>query len=305
NFIWDASGYIPLLLDDGVNEYIYGNDRSPVAQISKDDGAVTYLHSDTIVSVLASTDSSGALIANTEYSPYGVNLGLTLSPFGFAGEWTDPDTKHSYLRARWLDTTTGTFLSRDPMVQVTREAYGYASGNPITRVDPLGLFSFDSNLDDIKDWLSDENNTTMMADLSTNFAGFSSALAVASLIPTPLSPILAGASTIIGFTSLGLGVLSTIASCNRDGWDKPGCHWGIATSLISGFAFTKPILYMGKYAKRNIPKHLNPVNTGRINQLKMNSQIGWGFLQSAGYLTDLTGRYKLSSKSRKVDNTKC
>lgn len=139
NFVWDASGSIPLLLDDGVNEYIYGNDRTPVAQISKTDGTVTYLHSDNIGSVTASTSSTGELVANTEYSPYGVNLGLRLSPFGFAGEWTDPDTNHSYLRARWLDTTTGTFLSRDPLVQTTGDAYGYAAGNPLSRVDPLGL----------------------------------------------------------------------------------------------------------------------------------------------------------------------
>lgn len=79
------------------------------------------------------------MIANTEYSPYGVNLGLRLSPFGFAGEWTDPDTNHSYLWARWLDTTTGTFLSRDPLIQTTGDAYGYAAGNPLSLVDPLGL----------------------------------------------------------------------------------------------------------------------------------------------------------------------
>lgn len=304
NFVWDASGSIPLLLDDGVNEYIYSDDRTPVAQISKADGTVAYLHSDNIGSVTASTNSAGELGANTEYSPYGVNLGLRLSPFGFAGEWTDPDTNHSYLRARWLDTTTGTFLSRDPLVQFTGDAYGYAAGNPLKHVDPLGLFSIKESSDKAKDWLLDETNTTMMADLSTNFAGYASGLAVISLIPTPLSPIFGAAANIIGGISFTLGLVSTISSCVRDGLGQ-ACYWSIATSAVSAIPFAKPIKYMGDYAKRNIPKHLNVIETARVRQLKMNSQIGTGFFQSAGYFTDLIGRYSISSNAQKKENNKC
>ena len=59
SFIWETSGSIPLLLDDGINEYIYSDGRTPVAQISKTDGTLTYLHSDNIGSVTASTSSAG------------------------------------------------------------------------------------------------------------------------------------------------------------------------------------------------------------------------------------------------------
>ena len=75
------------------------------------------------------------------YSPYGTTTDAPVSKFGFAGEWTDPTTGHSYLRARWLDTTTGTFLSEDPLTQSTGQAFGYTAGNPLQQIDPLGLFS--------------------------------------------------------------------------------------------------------------------------------------------------------------------
>lgn len=37
----------------------------------------------------------------------------------------------------------------------------------------------------------------------------------------------------------------------------------------------------------------------------MNSQIGTGFFQSAGYFTDLIGRYCISSNAQKKENNKC
>lgn len=140
-FIWDTNGSIPLLLDDGKYEYIYGIDRTPIAQILKSSGEVSYLHGDALGSVVSKTSAQGTLTGETSYSPYGKTTTTRISSFGFAGEWTDEDTGYSYLRARWLDTETGTFLSRDPAVQSTGDAYGYASGNPLRYIDPLGLCS--------------------------------------------------------------------------------------------------------------------------------------------------------------------
>jgi hypothetical protein len=45
----------------------------------------------------------------------------------------------TYLNNRYLDPTTGIFLSVDPLVSVTGEPYLYASGNPTTLSDPTGL----------------------------------------------------------------------------------------------------------------------------------------------------------------------
>lgn len=44
-----------------------------------------------------------------------------------------------YLNNRYHDPTLGTFISVDPLVAATGEAYIYASGNPTTLSDPVGL----------------------------------------------------------------------------------------------------------------------------------------------------------------------
>lgn len=52
----------------------------------------------------------------------------------------DAETGFVYLRARYYDPATGQFLTRDPLVALTRSAYGYVGGNPLNGSDPLGLF---------------------------------------------------------------------------------------------------------------------------------------------------------------------
>ena len=50
-------------------------------------------------------------------------------------------TPRSYYRARYYDPQTGGFLSEDPLQMVFSESeYQYASANPISRNDPLGLW---------------------------------------------------------------------------------------------------------------------------------------------------------------------
>lgn len=44
------------------------------------------------------------------------------------------------MRARYYDPSTAQFVSRDPIVSITRDAYGYAASSPLTYADPSGLF---------------------------------------------------------------------------------------------------------------------------------------------------------------------
>jgi len=68
----------------------------------------------------------------------------------FAGEYLD-DSGLYYLRARFYDPDTASFLSVDPALTVSGSAYGYASGNPLQLVDPLGLFSMSG----VGNWIQD------------------------------------------------------------------------------------------------------------------------------------------------------
>jgi RHS repeat-associated protein len=70
-----------------------------------------------------------------------------LTAVSYAGQYTDLETGYQYLRARYYDPATGQFLTRDPAVAATGQAYSYGNGDPLNEVDPLGLaayhFSFD------------------------------------------------------------------------------------------------------------------------------------------------------------------
>ena len=86
--------------------------------------------------------------------------GVGVTRFLFAGEYLD-DTGLYYLRARFYDPVTASFVSVDPALSVTGSPYAYASGNPLQLVDPLGLWpagdprdALGGILSTVKDWRS-------------------------------------------------------------------------------------------------------------------------------------------------------
>jgi RHS repeat-associated protein len=140
--LWAPTG-IPLLLTDANNEYVYGLETSPLAQIDTTTGEATYLHTDQLGSVCALTVDTGDNIADTSYNTFGApttSSVAAITPFGYAGEYTDTETGLQYLRARYNDHAAAQFLTRDPLEDQTRAAYSYAGGNPVTNTDPTGLF---------------------------------------------------------------------------------------------------------------------------------------------------------------------
>ena len=81
-------------------------------------GTVRYLLSDGLGSVRHAVDENAAIITYKEFDPYGnpiVNYPLSTihSPYGYTGEWWEDEVGLLYLRARWYQPETGTFLSRD------------------------------------------------------------------------------------------------------------------------------------------------------------------------------------------------
>ena len=154
-YVWDATAPVPLLLMDDQFAYVYGVGGSPLAQVRLDGDAVTYLHGDTTGSVRMVTDSEGDVVCDADYDAYGLAAEQAtatcagVTRFGFAGEYAD-ENGFVYLRARWYDPLSGQFLSVDPLVDVTWDPYGYASGNPVQLTDPLGLFSFGDALDYVR-----------------------------------------------------------------------------------------------------------------------------------------------------------
>ncbi|NJL56663.1 RHS repeat-associated core domain-containing protein [bacterium] len=78
------------------------------------------------------------------YTPFGIpQSGAQPEPFGFAAEQWDAATGLVYLRARWYDPASGTFLGRDPFegfatTPYSQHPYQYAYSNPARWTDPSG-----------------------------------------------------------------------------------------------------------------------------------------------------------------------
>jgi RHS repeat-associated protein len=146
-FIWNTNGSLAVALSDGTNDYLYGPTDQPVEQVNttsspptNDPTFMTYTPSDSSWLI---TNASGAQTNFYRYDAFG-NLahGTSGSPFGYAGQYQDSSTGASgfdNMRARWFDSQTGSFTTRDPAFSQTDQAYPYSGGDPVNTTDPSGL----------------------------------------------------------------------------------------------------------------------------------------------------------------------
>ncbi|WP_137940352.1 RHS repeat-associated core domain-containing protein, partial [Chitinivorax sp. B] len=125
--------------------YSHGDDL--LSQQRGDD--VRYFLYDALGSTRGLTDAQGNLTDQYQYDAWGQTRqhdGTSQTAYQFAGEQWDANLGWIYLRARYLDPVTGRFVSRDPHPgnpsnPVSLHDYLYANGDPVSNIDPLGLFS--------------------------------------------------------------------------------------------------------------------------------------------------------------------
>jgi len=102
-------------------------------------GNVTYRLTDGLGSTVALCNGSGVVTDTWTYDVFGAvktHTGTNGSEFTFTGEQNDPNGLE-YLRARYYDSATGRFVSRDPLPYLNR--YVYANNNPVNVIDPTGM----------------------------------------------------------------------------------------------------------------------------------------------------------------------
>jgi RHS repeat-associated protein len=133
----DLAAPLSQVLHDGTSSYIYGNDAERLRAV----GGAWYIP-DALGSVRATLDDSGAVLASTNYDPWGLPQASAIAPFGFTGEVQDA-AGMVYLRARWYDAGSGRFGVRDPFAGVsevpnTLHPYMYAANDPLRFHDPSG-----------------------------------------------------------------------------------------------------------------------------------------------------------------------
>ena len=102
------------------------------------------------VTALAETNETGTVVTDTyTYDAYGTLLkktGTTDNDYLYTGEQYNEATGIYYLRARYMNPETGTFISMDSYAgsldnPVSLHKYLYANANPVMYTDPTGYFS--------------------------------------------------------------------------------------------------------------------------------------------------------------------
>jgi len=128
--------------------YIYG--KGLVSQVK--DGQTLYYHYDMRGSTVAITNQNGDIVDRFSYLPFGGviqhTLGNTKTPYlynGRDGVMNDGNGLY-YMRARFYSPEIRRFVNRDVllgdvMVSNALNRFSYVNGNPVSLVDPLGLYS--------------------------------------------------------------------------------------------------------------------------------------------------------------------
>lgn len=125
----------------GTTDYFTRDDRG-LLLADRGSSSTKYYLLDPLGSVLATTNSPGAVSASYAYDPYGNSIGTAPSPFGYArGYRTNTGLYH--FGARYHDPGAGRWTQEDPLSDFAdlteANRFAYASGDPISSSDPSGL----------------------------------------------------------------------------------------------------------------------------------------------------------------------
>jgi len=146
---------------DGQNAFEFAYEdgaRTPYA-MRCDDGAIAHLFYDQVGSLRVVADTSGNVINEVLYDPFGgiiedTNPDLSI-PIGFAGGLHDRDL--GFVRFGWrdYDTLTSRWTAPDLIGDDggDNDWYGYCLDDPVNGVDPLGLFRFGKRKLDGLPWM--------------------------------------------------------------------------------------------------------------------------------------------------------
>ncbi len=154
-------------------------DENTDADDTCDDGRVYYL-TDALGNVTTLVSDTGVVLERYVYDPYGqvtiYNADWSDTRVAssydntilYTGREFDPTTGLYYYRARWYDTGTGNFTTRDPLGFAAGDAnlYRYVGNRPVGSTDPTGLWEevYDPNGDP-----SGGNPVQFTVDLSDYF----------------------------------------------------------------------------------------------------------------------------------------
>jgi RHS repeat-associated protein len=135
-------------------EYIFFNGRRIARR--EPSGSVFYYLADHLGSSRVVTNSTGTVVEESDYHPFGGERVLTDSlpnqNYKFTGKERDPESSLDYFGARFFASTLGRFQSPDPLLNSGRpwnpqtwNRYAYTLNNPLNFIDPMGLYEWAAN----------------------------------------------------------------------------------------------------------------------------------------------------------------
>jgi RHS repeat-associated protein len=126
-----------------VTKYYYHGSRRVAVRKG---GQVYYLHRDHLGSTSLTTDSSGNVVHEARYLPYGQvrwESGASTTDFGFTGQRDEASFGLMDFNARYYSPRLGTFIQPDTIVPDPTKGYDlnrylFVRGNPLKYADPTG-----------------------------------------------------------------------------------------------------------------------------------------------------------------------
>jgi len=127
----------------------------------------SFYHADGLGSIVALTNAAGSVVHTYSYDSFGniMPSGGINQPYTYTAREYDNETGLYYYRARYYDPKAGRFVTRDPIGFEGGDVnlYGYVKNNPISFVDPYGLWRSPSDI--YNDALKDAQSKFPRSDL--------------------------------------------------------------------------------------------------------------------------------------------
>jgi RHS repeat-associated protein len=105
-------------------------------------GATSYFHADGLGSITSLSNAAGSIANTYTYDSFGkltASTGSLVNPYQYTARESDSETDLYYYRARYYDTSTGRFLSEDPIgFESGNNFYAYVRNEPLGLIDPSG-----------------------------------------------------------------------------------------------------------------------------------------------------------------------